>query len=162
MPGESAAWLADVSGGGQLETITYHSTVTGAQRSALVWTPPGSDSDRAEPYPVLYLLQDDGQSYREWAELGRVAQILDNLAVEGELEPMVVVMGDGDSAAARAEVLDNLVPAARDAFIISDDPADQAIAGHRTWRLSGAEPSPDRHRDVLESRIFLGQLARQP
>lgn len=54
---------------------------------------------------------------------GCVAQILDNLAVEGELEPMVVVMGDGDSAAARAEVIDNLVPAARDAFNISAEPA---------------------------------------
>ncbi|HEX6327877.1 MAG TPA: alpha/beta hydrolase-fold protein [Jiangellaceae bacterium] len=129
VPGESAAWLADVPGGGQLETITYDSTVAGGERSALVWTPPGYDPNRAEPYPVLYLLQDDGQSYREWAELGRVAQILDNLAVVGELEPMVVVMGDGDSADARAEVIDNLVPAARDAFNISAEPAHQAIAG---------------------------------
>lgn len=129
VPGESAAWLADVPGGGQLDTITYDSTVSGSERSALVWTPPGYDPDRAEPYPVLYLLQDDGQSYREWAELGRVEQILDNLAVDGELEPMVVVMGDGDSLDARTEVLDNLVPAARDAFNISDEPADRAIAG---------------------------------
>src|SRR5688572_24023572 len=119
VPGESAAWLADVPGGGRLETITYESTVAGATRSALVWTPAGYDPNRAEPYPALYLLQGEGQSYREWAELGRVAQILDNLAAQGELEPMVVVMGDGDSVDARAEVLHNLVPAARGAFNIS-------------------------------------------
>jgi enterochelin esterase-like enzyme len=129
VPGASAAWLADVPAGGQLQTITYESTVAGAARSALVWTPAGYDPNRAEPYPVLYLLQGEGQSYREWAELGRVAQILDNLAARGELQPMVVVMGDGDSADARAEVLGNLVPAARGAFNVSATPAGQAIAG---------------------------------
>src|SRR5690606_4057342 len=87
------------------------------------------DDDRAEPYPVLYLLQDNGQSYREWAELGRLKQILDNLAVEGDIEPMVVVMGDGNSADARAEVLDNILPAAEGAFHVSGDPADRTIAG---------------------------------
>ncbi|MFG6503285.1 alpha/beta hydrolase-fold protein [Microbacterium sp. P05] len=127
--GDSAAWLADVPAGGALETITYDSSVADAERSALVWTPPGYDAERAEPYPVLYLLQDEGQSYREWAELGRVAQILDNLAVEQDAEPMVVVMGDGSSSDPRAEVLDNILPAARAAFHVSDDPAEQAIAG---------------------------------
>ncbi|PYF98449.1 Enterochelin esterase [Georgenia satyanarayanai] len=129
VPGESAQWLADVPTGGQVETIGYESTVTEDERSALVWTPPGYDAERTEPYPVLYLLQDEGQSHREWAELGRAVQILDNLAVEGEIEPMVVVMGDGSVGDARAEVLDNLLPAARDGFNVSDDPADQAIAG---------------------------------
>lgn len=129
LPGPGAEWLADVPAGGQLVDVEYDSTVAGAARSALAWTPPSYDANRAEPYPVLYLLQDDDQSYREWVELGRLGQILDNLAVEGELEPMVVVMGDGNSADARAEVLDNILPAARSQFNISDDPADQAIAG---------------------------------
>ena len=129
VPGDSAEWLADVPAGGELETITYDSTVAGAEREALVWTPPSYDPDRAEPYPVLYLLQDNGQGHGEWAELGRAQQILDNLAVEQNLEPMVVVMGDGNSTDARAEVLDNILPAARGAFNISDEPADQAIAG---------------------------------
>ncbi len=129
VPGPGAEWLADVPAGGELQTIEYDSTVSGEGREALVWTPPSYDADRAEPYPVLYLLQDNGQSYREWAELGRAKQILDNLAVEGESEPMVVVMGDGNSADSRVEVLENIVPAARNAFNVSDDPADQAIAG---------------------------------
>ncbi|MFP7761704.1 alpha/beta hydrolase-fold protein [Marisediminicola sp. LYQ85] len=129
VPGPGAEWLADVPAGGQLETLTYDSTVAEEERSALVWTPPSYDADRAEPYPVLYLLPDAGQSYSEWTELGRAAQILDNLAVEGDLEPMVVVMGDGDTADARAEVLDNILPSARAEFNISDDPSNQAIAG---------------------------------
>ncbi|MEE6288907.1 alpha/beta hydrolase-fold protein [Georgenia sp. MJ173] len=129
IPGASVQWISDVPAGGELQTISYDSTVTESERSAVVWTPPSYDPDRAEPYPVLYLLQDERQSHREWSELGRAAQILDNLAVEGEIEPMVVVMGDGPETDARVEVLDNIVPAARDAFNISADPADQAIAG---------------------------------
>ncbi|MEV4686295.1 alpha/beta hydrolase-fold protein [Microbacterium sp. LWH3-1.2] len=127
--GPGAEWLADVPDGGALEDLTYQSSVTGAERSALVWTPPGYDESRAEPYPVLYLLQDAGQSYREWVELGRLKQILDNLAVEGDAEPMVVVMGDGESDEIRGEVVKNLLPAAEGAFNVSRDGDDRAIAG---------------------------------
>jgi enterochelin esterase-like enzyme len=129
VPGTGAEWLADVDSGGETHEVTYSSTVSDSEESALVYTPPGYDADRAEAYPVLYLLQDDGQSYREWVELGRLQQILDNLTVDGEIEPMVVVMGDGDSEDARAEVLDNIVPAAEDGFNVSTDPAGRAIAG---------------------------------
>lgn len=127
--GPGAEWLADVPAGGSVETLTYDSSVADAERSALVWTPPSYDADRAEPYPVLYLLPDSGQSYREWAELGRLGQILDNLTVEGNAEPMVVVMGDGDSTDARAEVIDNILPAAEGAYNVSDEAAGRAIAG---------------------------------
>ncbi len=127
--GPGAEWLADAPAGGILETLTYDSSVTGTERSALVWTPPGYDENRAEPYPVLYLLQDEGQSYREWVELGRLQQILDNLTIAGEAEPMVVVMGDGEVDDIRDEVVKNLLPSAEDAFNVSSDAEDRAIAG---------------------------------
>lgn len=127
--GPGAEWLADEPAGGSLEELSYDSSVAGAERSALVWTPPGYDENRAEPYPVLYLLQDEGQSYREWVELGRLKQILDNLTVDGDAEPMVVVMGDGETDEIRGEVVKNLLPAAEGAFNISGDADDRAIAG---------------------------------
>ncbi len=127
--GPGAEWLADAPDGGSLEPLVYTSKVTGGERSALVWTPPGYDANRAEAYPVLYLLQDDGQSSREWVELGRLKQILDNLTLAGEAEPMVVVMGDGEVDDIRGEVIKNLLPAAEGAFNISSDSADRAIAG---------------------------------
>jgi enterochelin esterase-like enzyme len=127
--GPGAEWLADEPAGGSLEELSYDSSVAGAERSALVWTPPGYDENRAEPYPVLYLLQDEGQSYREWVELGRLKQILDNLTVDGDAEPMVVVMGDGETDEIRGEVVKNLLPAAEGAFNISSDADDRAIAG---------------------------------
>lgn len=129
IPGDSAAWLEDAPGGGELTTFEYDSRVAHAERSAQVWTPPGYDAERDEPYPVLYLLQDDGQAYSEWTELGRAAQILDNLALAEEIEPMVVVMGDGDVADVSGELLRNLVPAVEDEFRVSADPGERALAG---------------------------------
>lgn len=129
VPGPAADWLADIDGGGRLDTLAYEGADGRTERSALVWTPPGYDEDRARPYPVLYLLADVGQSSREWAELGRAGQILDNLAADDELASMVVVMADAGPGDGRDEVLDALVPAARDALNVSDDPAGQAIAG---------------------------------
>jgi enterochelin esterase-like enzyme len=127
--GPGAEWLADAPNGGSLAPLTYTSDVTGAERSALVWTPPGYDENRAEPYPVLYLLQDEGQSHREWVELGRLQQILDNLTLDGNAEPMVVVMGDGDVDDISRELVKNLLPAAEDAFHVSADGEARAIAG---------------------------------
>src|SRR5690606_18587349 len=128
-PGPGAEWLADAANGGALETITYTSSVSDSEASALVWTPPGYDAEREEAYPVLYLLQDSDQSYREWVELGRLQQILDNLTLNGDIDPTVVVMGDGESEDAAAEVLDNLVPAAEGSFNVSTDVSGRAIAG---------------------------------
>lgn len=129
VPGDSAEWLQDAADGGELTTLDYDSRVAHAERSAQVWTPPTYDANRAEPYPVLYLLPDEGQAYSEWTELGRAAQILDNLALAGEIEPMVVVMGDGDTSDVQGEMLRNLLPAVEDGFHVSADPDQRAIAG---------------------------------
>jgi enterochelin esterase-like enzyme len=131
VPGESARLLADVpeGQGGTVEELTYHSDVASEDRSALVWTPPGYNPDRAKPYPVFYLQHGGGQSYRDWVEVGRAKQILDNLSLDGDLEPMVVVMGNGNVSNFQKELLQNLMPAARQSYNISRDPAQQALAG---------------------------------
>ncbi|MCP2263080.1 alpha/beta hydrolase [Promicromonospora thailandica] len=127
VPGPGAEWLDDVAGGGELDTLAYGKGPR-HQKEALVWTPPGYDADRAQRYPVLYLLQDEGQSHREWVELGRLGQIMDNLTLDGDAEPMVVVMADGD-APAPAGVTKDLLPAVERAFNVSHKGADRAIAG---------------------------------
>lgn len=129
VPGESVQWMSDLAVGGTLGTMTYDSTVTGDERSALVWSPPGYDAGRAEDYPVLYLLGDEDQSTDEWSSLGRAKQVLDNLAAAGDLEPMVVVMGDVDVADPGAELLDNLAVATRAQYNVGSDAAHQAVAG---------------------------------
>jgi len=129
VPGPSVQWMADLPAGGDVAELTYDSPVTDDERTALVWTPPGYDDDRATAYPVLYLLADTAQSPREWAELGRAPQILDNLLAEGLIEPMVVVMADAGGTDPRAELLDGVVAATRDGYHVSDEAAGQAVAG---------------------------------
>jgi enterochelin esterase-like enzyme len=129
VPGESVQWMSDLAVGGSLAAMTYSSTVTGGERSALVWSPPGYDAGRAEAYPVLYLLGDESQSTDEWSSLGRAKQVLDNLAAAGDLEPMVVVMGDVDVADPGAELLDNLAVATRARYNVGSDADHQAVAG---------------------------------
>ncbi|MEO3876325.1 alpha/beta hydrolase-fold protein [Nonomuraea sp. B12E4] len=131
IPGERSRLLSDVPAGqgGKVESMTYQSTVANAERTALVWTPPGYDPDRAEPYPVLYLQHGSGQSYTDWVEMGRAKQILDHQTLDGDLVPMVVVMGNGNTSDFNKELLENIVPAARARFHISSDPSRQALAG---------------------------------
>ncbi|XVQ83439.1 alpha/beta hydrolase [Microbispora siamensis] len=131
IPGERSRLLSDVPGGqgGKVESLTYRSTVANQDRTALVWTPPGYDAGRAEPYPVLYLQHGSGQSYTDWVEMGRAKQILDHEFLDGKLVPMVVVMGNGNVSDFNKELLDNIVPAARARYNISSDPSRQALAG---------------------------------
>ncbi|MGC4879809.1 alpha/beta hydrolase [Micromonospora sp. DT43] len=131
LPGPGARLLSDVPAGrgGTVERMTYSSTVAGQDRTALVWTPPGYDRDRAQPYPVLYLQHGSGQSYTDWVEMGRAKQILDNQFLDGDLTPMVVVMGNGNSSNFNRELLENIVPTTRARYHISSDPSQQALAG---------------------------------
>ncbi|GAA5051487.1 enterochelin esterase-like enzyme [Thermocatellispora tengchongensis] len=131
IPGEKARLLSDVPAGqgGKVESMTYRSTVANQDRTALVWTPPGYDPNRAEPYPVFYLQHGGGQSYTDWVEMGRAKQILDHQFLDGDLVPMVVVMGNGNVSNFNRELLENIVPAARARYNISSDPSRQALAG---------------------------------
>ena len=63
------------------------------------------------PYPVLYLQHGGGQGSRDWTDVGRAEQILDNLSLSGELADMIVVMGDGNVSDFSSELFDNLMPA---------------------------------------------------
>jgi enterochelin esterase-like enzyme len=131
IPGARARLLSDVPAGkgGKVESLTYRSTVANGDRTALVWTPPGYDPNRAEPYPVLYLQHGSGQSYTDWTEMGRAKQILDHRALDGDLVPMVVVMGNGNVSDFTRELLENIVPAARAGYNVSSEPSQQALAG---------------------------------
>jgi enterochelin esterase-like enzyme len=128
VPGDSASLIAEVprGRGGAVKTVNYPSLAR--KGSAIVWTPPGYDARRVQPYPVLYLL---GGSGADWSELGRAKQILDNLSVQGRLEPMVVVMGDGNVSDFRGE-LKRIMEVVRRDFNLAQDPAHQALAGVST------------------------------
>jgi enterochelin esterase-like enzyme len=73
----------------------YDSPGLGRDRRITIYTPSGYESSR-EDYPVLYLLHGAGGDEEAWIELGRAAQIMDNLIALGEARPMIVVMPNGN------------------------------------------------------------------
>ena len=64
------------------------------QRRMTIYTPPGYN--KGGKYPVMYLLHGSGGDENAWSELGRAAQILDNLIAAGKAKPMIVVMPNGN------------------------------------------------------------------
>ncbi|NOV97838.1 alpha/beta hydrolase-fold protein [Isoptericola halotolerans] len=159
VPGPGAEWLADVADGGELTPLDYGK---GPKRSgeALVWTPPGYDEDRADPYPVLYLLADEAQSHREWVELGRLGQIMDNLTLAGDAEPMVVVMGDADSVGPGGAGRE-LFHAAERGLNVSKDGEARAIAGVGRGAQRALEALVHKPRDFAHVGSFSGGLDKR-
>ena len=159
--GGPARLLADVPNGrgGTVGTLTYRSAVAGEEREAYVWTPPGYEPARVDPYPVLYLQHGSGQSYTDWVEMGRAKQILDNVFLDGTLVPMVVVMGNGNVSDFTKELLEGIIPAARANYNISDDPARQALAGlsmggFQTYDVLKAHPGEFAYVGTFSAGLF--------
>jgi enterochelin esterase family protein len=80
---------------GQVREVWYHSSVTGDWRHALVYTPPGYDTQTKMRYPVLYLQHGGGEDETGWIKQGRANFILDNLIAAGKTKPMIIVMANG-------------------------------------------------------------------
>jgi enterochelin esterase family protein len=79
---------------GTITKIWYNSDHAKMDRRLTVYLPHGYEKSKAK-YPVLYLLHGSGGDENAWSELGRTAQILDNLIAEGKATPMIVVMPNG-------------------------------------------------------------------
>ena len=90
------AGFADAQAGvpaGRIEELSYASAVTGTQRKANVYLPPGYSAQQR--YPVLYLLHGIGGNQHEWRGYVRANAVLDNLIADGKALPMIVVMPNG-------------------------------------------------------------------
>ena len=79
---------------GSVAHVWYDSPTLGAARRLTVYTPAGYEGGKGK-YPVLYLLHGSGGDEDAWSDLGRTAQIIDNLIAEGKAKPMIVVMPNG-------------------------------------------------------------------
>ncbi len=81
---------------GTVASRWYESPTLGFTRRITIYTPPGYENSKMK-YPVLYLLHGAGGDEQSWIELGRAAQILDNLLAQGKIKPMIVVMPNGNA-----------------------------------------------------------------
>lgn len=79
---------------GNVARVWYDSPTLKMHRRMTVYTPAGYDGKKR--FPVLYLLHGMGGDENAWAELGRAAQIMDNLIAAGKAKPMIVVMPNGN------------------------------------------------------------------
>ena len=80
---------------GNLSKVWYNSPTLKMQRRMTVYTPAGYD--KGKNYLVMYLLHGAGGDENAWSELGRAAQIMDNLIATGKAKPMIVVMPNGNT-----------------------------------------------------------------
>lgn len=64
-------------------------------RRMSIYTPAGYEQGKGR-YPVLYLLHGMGGDEEAWIGLGRAVHIFDNLIAEGKMQPMIVVMPNGN------------------------------------------------------------------
>ena len=93
-PGADYYAIKDVPHG-QVREVWYSSKPTGTWRHALVYLPPGYDTQARTRYPVLYLQHGGGEDETGWVRQGRANFILDNLIAERKAKPMIVVMAYG-------------------------------------------------------------------
>ena len=80
---------------GDVAKVWYNSPTLKMQRRMTIYTPAGYD--KGKNYPVLYLMHGAGGDENAWSELGRAAQIMDNLIATGKARPMIVVMPNGNT-----------------------------------------------------------------
>ncbi|MDO5571130.1 MAG: alpha/beta hydrolase-fold protein [Bacteroidales bacterium] len=82
---------------GNVSKVWYNSPTLGIDRRMTVYTPAGYEVGNKK-YPVFYLLHGMGGDEDAWSELGRSAQILDNLIAQGKAKPMILVMTNGNAS----------------------------------------------------------------
>jgi enterochelin esterase-like enzyme len=81
---------------GSLERVDYDSKTVGVKRWLEVYTPPGYSKDKK--YPVLFLLHGiGGNENREWTKNGAANVVIDNLIADKKIEPMIVVLPNGNA-----------------------------------------------------------------
>ncbi|TIC82687.1 alpha/beta hydrolase-fold protein [Nocardioides sp. GY 10127] len=134
------AWQGPTTGTpGALRYVTYdspdHLDPVG-QNFFVVYTPPGYDRKRSEPYPTFYLSHGGGEDEMGWTTQGNMQNILDNLINEGLIEPMLVVMPNGNGYAAsdtnedyRVDLRERVIPWMEAHYHVSPDPLRRAFSG---------------------------------
>ena len=82
---------------GTVASRWYDSAMLQMRRRVNIYTPPGYENSKKN-YPVFYLLHGNACDENSWLDLGRAAQILDNLIAAGKAVPMILVMTNGNPA----------------------------------------------------------------
>jgi enterochelin esterase-like enzyme len=133
------AWQGPTAVKGKVTHETYPSPghVTPANENWLVvYTPPNYDPARAKPYPALYLSHGGGENEMGWTTQGDLANIMDNLIGQGQVQPILVVMpnaGGGPQStfneAYDQDMIQNIIPYIEKNYHASKSAKDRAFSG---------------------------------
>src|SRR5919202_1204096 len=92
--GSSVAHSSDVTSKGTVETKTFDSEALNQTMQYVVYLPPGYDDPQnsSTRYPVVYLLPGASGSTDTWVMAGNMADQMDNLLSQGQVQPMILVV----------------------------------------------------------------------
>jgi enterochelin esterase family protein len=80
---------------GAVQILNYYSTTQNLNRKVYIYVPPGYDENNKK-YPVLYLRHGGGGNETSWYNEGCASIIMDNLLAQGKVNPMIIVMINGN------------------------------------------------------------------
>jgi enterochelin esterase-like enzyme len=133
------SWQSPAPTQGKLTHESYSSPghVTPKDKNYLViYTPPNYDPARAKPYPTLYLSHGGGENEMGWSTQGVAGNILDNLILSGQIQPIIVVMPNGGGFAQSTfneaydqDLIHNMIPYVEQHYHVSHSASDRAFSG---------------------------------
>jgi len=141
-------WIAPRPGvpSGKVEEEQIESKILKTQRTAWIYTPPGFDAKRAQPYPLLVCF--DGPGYGSDDHIPGPT-ILDNLIAEKKLPPtLLLLIAQAAQPQRNIElsnnpqflqfVTDELLPVARNKWHATADPSETTVCGSSAGGLASA------------------------
>ena len=164
---------------GKLHTETYYSSVLGAVRNFIVYTPPGYAPNSSTVYPILFLYQGDNDKPYTLVDDGRVTAQFDFMIADGQAIPMIVALvnlhalapenfqaSNGDFLGyfpinwsyADQELMVDIVPFLKSRYHMRTDAPGMAIAGFSAGGFNALESG------VIHLGVFgsIGALAALP
>jgi enterochelin esterase family protein len=143
VPGDNAWTPISGTPKGAIAHHPFRSAVTNDEREFYVYTPPGYDPRRQEPYPVVVLQHGLGDDAKAWTHYGGANTTLDNLINQGKTTPMIMVNSLGYGTANGGAGIDapemqgnftrilneEVLPVVYKQYHASTDRNDHAIAG---------------------------------
>ena len=133
--------LQDVSHGA-VDIRTYYSTVQKVFHKVYIYLPPEYDQAKDEKFPVLYLRHGGGGNETSWYNEGRAGVIMDNLLAQKKVQPMIIVMTNGNVETGVAggynaeameivagELFKDVIPLVEKNYRVIADQQHRAIAG---------------------------------
>lgn len=143
VPGDNAWTPIAGTPRGVIARHPFRSAVTNDEREFYVYTPPGYDPKRRQPYPMVVLCHGLGDDAQAWVAFGGANITLDNLINQGKATPMIMVnplgygTNNGGTGIQAPEMQGNFVrilndevlPVVYKQYHVSTNRNDHAIAG---------------------------------